>query len=192
MKKQVLVLLTVLIFVLVSNIYSQTDKIPGWYLNPPQDDENIYALGEGSSLGLALMFALGELSDKLDTQVSNIQTAVDGDFQDNTSKTVTVKRFNNVKITQMIKNFAENDYSEHQVVAKMNYAVDNKSLEIRGFIKESGEASGDDLQIDYEFSDKGTGCDVRDVISDLEEVGISLRIFSSDKFYVMVKHPTVR
>ena len=125
MKKQLIMLLITLLLLMYSNAYAQIDQIPDWYLNPPSDSENIYAVGEGSSLGIALMFALGELSGKLETKVNNIQTDVDGNFQDNTSKTITVKQFNNVKITQMIKDFAENDYSEHQIVAKMNYAVNN-------------------------------------------------------------------
>ena len=193
MKKQLIMLLITLLLLMYSNAYAQIDQIPDWFISPPSDNENIYAVGEGSSIGIALMFALGELSGKLDSKVDAItKTFVDEkaiDNKNNSQKVITSNRFNNVKIMQMIKDFAENDYSEYQIVAKMNYEVGEKTLEIRGFIKESGKTDDADKNIEYEFSDKAVDCDINDVIKDLENYGLALTIFSSDKFYVMIAYP---
>lgn len=185
---------------------AETD-FPLWYINPPQPEGKLVALGTGTGGPEALTRALGELSQLLDTQVQSIerrfadkdadgQALESGQFP-SVTKAVSSQKIGAVKIRSLAKSFSENGADGYMELLESAIEVTytspadtTRKCQLRSW--EQFIVAGQDTTESGTFDLVRTNSDLRSLIAELEKNGVEIESYGNrnyDHFTMLIYTP---
>ena len=189
-----------LLFICNGFAAAETDY-PLWFVNPPQPEGKLVALGTGTGGPEALTRALGQLSQLLEMKVQSLHEEfssgyADGDsttllesdaFPTSSTKSISSKRIGAVKIRALDKSFIEDGADGHselyESAIEVTYtspADTTQEIQMRSW--EQLIIAGQDTTESETFESVSTNNDLRSLIAELEKNGVELESSGNENF----------